>query len=253
MKFQYASDLHQEFPENRAYLQQKPIVPSAPYLLLAGDIHVFNQQEKEVDTFFDYLSENWIQVFIVPGNHENYLSGNMAELFHVDLDIRPNVKYVNHQKIELEGVDLFFSTLWSQCNSDSIQGIVRDFYNCTYNDDDYTYNHHNELHDRAVAWLNSELSSKSTKPRIVVSHFVPTLKVDGSFKAYNAHTRMLKDYYVANLDGFLPKWYVDYWIYGHNHSNRDCFEYDIQFLSNMLGYVKHGEHEKFVNDKILKI
>lgn len=245
MKFQYASDLHQEFPENRAFLQMKPLTPMAPYLLLAGDIHVFHQQESEVDTFLDYLSAHWKQAFIVPGNHESYILGDMAEVFEMNIKLRSNVTYLNHQKIVLDGVEILFSTLWSHCNEEKIEKIIRDFLNCTYQGGDYEYTHHNELHGRAVAWLNKELSVPSEYPRIVVSHFVPSRRVDNSIKPFNDHTSMMQDYYVANLDQFFPHWKVDYWIYGHNHCNYDIELDGIKFVSNMLGYVKTGEHERF--------
>ncbi|UXX79784.1 metallophosphoesterase [Reichenbachiella carrageenanivorans] len=202
-------------------------------------------QEKELDAFLDYLSDQWEQVFIVPGNHESYLFGNMAEIFEMEIKVRPNVTYLNHKKIVIDGVEILFSTLWSHCNEEKIEKVIRDFLNCSYDYGDYKYTHHNKLHDRAVAWLNRELSTPSQCPRIVVSHFVPSRQVDKSLKPFNDHTSMMRDYYVADLDQFLPTWNVDYWIYGHNHCNHNIEIEGVKFVSNMLAYVKHGEHERF--------
>ena len=75
MKIQFASDLHLEMGPNRNWLKLYPIQPVAPYLILAGDIFVLNRVDEEIDYFIDYFSANWEQVYIVPGNHENYAYG----------------------------------------------------------------------------------------------------------------------------------------------------------------------------------
>src|SRR2546428_5377608 len=113
MLLQYASDLHLEFPENKAFMKSNPLTPVGEVLLLAGDVLPFVLVDKHKD-FFDYVSDNFKHTYWVPGNHEYYhfdaakKSGAFCE------QIRNNVSLVNNWSVGIGGVQLIFSSLWSR-------------------------------------------------------------------------------------------------------------------------------------------
>ena len=253
MLIQYASDLHLEFLNNRRFLKKNLLKPVAPYLILAGDIDVFHKGKVREKWWFEYFSKNWEQVYIIPGNHEYYQNQDACNTLHLDYAVHDNVRYINNQKITIEGVDVYFTTLWSKLSNHLIEQYIGDFHCTKFNGIRYSATHHNALFLDTIQWLQTELALPKKNKRVVVSHFVPSLKVDAYPPAINDHTHLMKEYFVADLDLFLERWDIDYWIYGHNHRNNDTKVFDIQFLSNQLGYVQEDEHKEFVFDKVLEV
>ena len=109
MKFQYCSDLHLEFPDNKEYILNNPIKPTADILILAGDIVPFAVMDKHND-FFDYISWNFKMTYWIPGNHEYYYH-RVANSTALNTNIRENIFLVNNCVKEISGVNLIFSTL----------------------------------------------------------------------------------------------------------------------------------------------
>ena len=47
---------------------------------------------------------------------------------------------------------------------------------------------------------------------------------------------------------------IDYWIYGHSHTNIDAEIEGTKIMSNQLGYIAHGEQNNgFRNNKYISI
>ena len=130
--------------------------------------------------------------------------------------------------LELDGVEFYFTTLWSKCNSNLIEDYITDFKICFWGDEKYRWTHHNQFHQRAVEWLDENLSKPKSKPRVVVSHFVPSNEVNAYPDSDDLIIGpMIKSYFVAQLDEYLKKWDIDYWIYGHNHWNNDVDVFSV--------------------------
>ena len=72
MKIQYASDLHLEFKENSNFLKHHPLIVAAEVLVLAGDIGYIGDDNYSRHPFWNWASENYRQVIVIPGNHEFY-------------------------------------------------------------------------------------------------------------------------------------------------------------------------------------
>jgi len=95
MKIQYASDLHLEFPENKEFLLNNPLIPQGDILILAGDVMPFKQMD-EYQWFWDYCSKNFAFTYWVPGNHEYYHSDINDNIGEMHQSIGENVFLVNN-------------------------------------------------------------------------------------------------------------------------------------------------------------
>jgi predicted phosphohydrolase len=246
MKIQYASDLHLEFPENKAFLNKNPLLPGADILLLAGDIVPFKVLEKHND-FFDYLSDNFKTTYWVPGNHEYYYFDLAKKQGSFNEKIRENVFLLNNIAIQVQDITFIFSTLWSHisdANQWQIQQRLSDFHVIGYNKGMLLPAHYNQSHQDSLTFINKELAQTSDKRKIVVTHHVPT------FLNYPEEYQgdPMNDAFATELYDLILESKIDYWIYGHHH--RNIFDFKIggtSFITNQLGYVKYNENQGFEN------
>ena len=57
--------------------------------------------------------------------------------------------------------------------------------------------------------------------------------------------------FASNLNALIEENTIDYWIYGHHHTNTANFKIgNTQLITNQLGYIKYNENKGF-NDKAL--
>ena len=251
MKIQYASDLHIEFPDNKEFLKQHPLKPVGDILVLAGDIVPFAIM-KEHNDFFNYLSNNFEDTYWIPGNHEYYHFDIAKKTGSFHEKIRDNVHLLNNTVINKNGVDLIFSTLWSQISPAKqwvIERGMNDFYVIVYNGHKFTVPIYNQLHSESLSFIQKALINKADNS-VVISHHLPT------FMNYPEKYKdsVLNQGFAVELFDLIESNGPDAWIYGHTHGNTSGFAIGkTQLLTNQMGYVKYDEHKSFNNSNTLNI
>ena len=252
MVLQYCSDLHLEFRENKQFLNQHPLQPKAEILILAGDIVPFIEMDKHKD-FFNYISDNFKLTYWLPGNHEYYYSDVSERSGFINERIRDNVFLVNNISIQQNDVRLIFSTLWSKIspvNEWQIERSLSDFQVIKFNGHFFSVSNFNQLHSDSLNFIEKELSQNNAGKTVVVSHHVPTfLNFPSQYKG-----SILNEAFVVELFPLIESSNINYWIYGHHHSNTPDFSIgNTVLLTNQMGYVRNEENQDFRLDKIVTL
>lgn len=252
MKLQYCSDLHLEFKENKKFIKDNPLKPKGDILLLAGDIVPFAIIDREKD-FFDFCSDNFKHTYWIPGNHEYYSSDASFRSGRLNESIRSNITLLNNEVIELEGVKIIFTTLWSHISSKNqwyIQRRLSDFHVIKFDEGNFTPRHYNQMHEDSLDFLSTAMAKKFKGKTIVVSHHVPTfLNYPEQYKG-----DVVNEAFAIELFDKIERSKIDFWIYGHHHCNIPQFKIgETTLLTNQLGYVVNNEHGAFNPEAIINL
>ena len=246
MKIQFVSDLHLEFPDNRAWLAAHPLEVTGDILLIAGDSAYLDLPDSGRETykaydFRDWASRNYKQVIVCLGNHDFYGYYDLATMPDgYCLDIRPNVKAYYNSVVHLPDVDIIVSTLWSFIEPDIdfiVERSVSDFYRIKYEGHRLNAQNFNAEHERCLAFIKQSVTESKAKTKIVLTHHVPTqLCTVDEFKGST-----INGAFTVELGDYIADSGIDYWIYGHSHRNMDAKIGETQIISNQFGYLSHGE------------
>lgn len=254
MKIQYASDLHLEFAENTNYLAASPLQPEADILVLAGDIGYLGDEIYVQHPFWDWASDHFNQVIVIPGNHEFYKGydlGNLQDGW--TMEIRPNVSCYYNAVIPLsDDIDLIASTLWGHIEPKDAfvtERGVNDFHRIKLNGERLSYERFNEEHERCKDFVEKSIAESWAEHIIVATHHVPSYQlVSPRFIG-----SPINGAFTAEMGNFMAYSNVDYWIYGHSHVNIDKMIGNTRCVSNQLGYVSHSENKDFNPSKYIEL
>jgi len=249
MKIQYASDLHLEFRANREWLRENPLEVAGDILLLAGDVmHI-----EDCAWFWDWAGKNYKHVLAVPGNHEFYGS-NLAD--YAESFVKPiysNVAYYQNKVVRIEDTDFIFSTLWSDIAPEhelSVKCGLNDFRMIEFGDYRLTPHVYRHEHEFCVRMIKEMVEASTAKHIVVVTHHSPSLLTI----ATEHHTSPLRSAFATDLHYLMEDGRIDYWVYGHSHTNINCKVFNTEVICNQLGYVEHnGQMAGFRLDKYFEI
>lgn len=249
MKIQYASDLHLEFAENWRYLRDNPLQISGDILILAGDIGYIGDQNYQNHPFWDWVSENYQQVLVVPGNHEFYKYYDLSSVKDgCEGEICSNVHYYYNKVVRVEDVDFICSTLWAHIEDKDAhytEQCITDFRRIMHGDKMLTCFDFNMEHDRCFQFIKKAVEKSTAKHKVVITHHVPSFQLC----APEFEGSALNGAFTVEHENFIKDSGIDYWIYGHSHRNIDKVIGSTLCVCNQLGYVFANEQSTFIPDK----
>ena len=252
MKIQFASDLHLEMVANAAWLQSHPLEVAGDILVLAGDTAYL--EEGIPNWFLDWASASYQQVMLIPGNHEYYHYGDIAKRGEAwQWMLRENVGYYYNKVVTIGNTDFILSTMWSlitETEMFQVQRGLNDFYQILCNDNRFTPDDFNAEHERCKQFIIKGVAESKAEHIVVATHHVPTLQCVASQHQDSA----LSSAFAVEMGNIIAESHIDYWIYGHSHTNIDTSIENTKIVSNQLGYIAHNEqHNGFNNSRYIEL
>ena len=243
MRIQYCSDLHLEFEQNNRFMTEYPLSVSGDILILAGDI-VPIHDEFLSNSFFRYISENFRQIFWVPGNHEYYYNDISDFDFSSGIKLLGNISIINNTVIDYENIRFIFTTLWSKiskANEKYIGQNISDFECITKNKKKFIVPDFNKLHHESLTFLKYAISDNPDKT-VVVTHHLPSPLCNKDIHQNST----INEAFCSDLTDLIKESNAAFWVYGHSHHNqKPVYIGNTIMLTNQLGYVQLNEKDGF--------
>lgn len=256
MNIQIASDLHLEFPENRKWLKDNPLLPVGEVLLLAGDI-ISDKHKKKAKFFYDYIESKFKLIISIMGNHEFYYGQVNYAYPSYNKVIANNHYKLNNQICIFEDIKIISSTLWSYIPKDKekyLYKIVNDYkliYKKEYSDKiNIMIDETNYFNKISIDFLKEELNKNFNGKIIILTHHLPSFKC--IIKDYDDVDNM-KYAFASDLDYLVMENKINLWVFGHIHESVDLKIGNTRFVSNPLGYMEENQKNNFKRDFCINV
>lgn len=251
--FQILSDLHLEVGQQYSSFI---VPPSAPYLILAGDIGRLIDYESYL-AFLTKQAAQFEQVFLVLGNHEFYglsfLAGlERAQKLENEAVLNEKLVLLHQRRYNIPNseITILGCTLWSTVPEDAREVVrlkVKDFEKI----EGWTVDDHNASHEADLTWLRHQAldiqrqnksGAKGERVRniLVVTHHAPSMQETSSPKDVS---NPWSSAFATDLLGDASWGEVKAWVFGHTHFTTQFERNGIKVLSNQRGYVLPGSRE----------
>ena len=244
MKLQLISDIHLEHLEEdnkNIFDFSKILIPSAPILLMAGDISTYDC--KLLSLFLLWISERFENVFWILGNHEFYNTEglNMTDITIILRRLCPkNILILDNEHIIIGDVLFIGSTLWSEVPLEymhKIQRKLNDYKYIYHNDKLINCKDTNDLYKKSVAYIRETLNKNKNNKLVIITHHAPSIydTIEPKYRGDKLNYAFASNIILENSLDVI-------WCYGHTHYNVNMNKQKngYKLISNQYGY--EGEH-----------
>jgi hypothetical protein len=245
VRFQLLSDLHLEFPlsPHKHQYDTYTITPQAPYLLLCGDIGLFAQLPLFI-SFLWRISNDFLHVFLVLGNHEFYRVSRSAGLQTADemeRQLDGKLTVLHRRRVDIGDVTLLGCTLHSKLDPEQVHRITMGLNDFALVGEWGPAEYMRE-HEADLMWLKAELEEVEEGRRVIVAtHHAPATR-GTSNPAYDSSP--FRSAFATELVGDVAPGRVKVWAFGHTHWCCDFVEGGVRVVANQGGYSMGGKEGK---------
>lgn len=258
MKISLFSDIHLEIAD--WYFES---IDDADVIILAGDIAKGSEgitwaKKTIADRFPDKV------LIYVAGNHEYYDSNlGLLSQFQDTASHHQNLHFLENRVFKHDDVRFLGTTLWSDFSLYGAEAIescmaaasryLMDFRKIEFTEGRLLLpSNLPASFQKAVLWLDQELSKPFDGKTVVVTHFAPHR--DCIAPQYKGD--LLTPYFVNDLSWMMEKFPIDVWCFGHTHHNVDFIaKGGCRVVSNQVGYpmerFKNGHN--FRSDLVIEL
>lgn len=250
LQIQLMSDLHLEVGQQ--YLTFR-ISPTAPYLVLAGDIGQLSNYELYL-SFLRLQCDQFLRVFLVLGNHEFFGVSHdegvhLADCLEKEPSLSGRLLVLHRRRYDFEessDITVVGCTLWSQIQPEAreiVESKVKDFRRIQ----DWSVAKHNAEHDKDVDWLQKQIQMIRKEPNglhrriVVITHHAPSLRQTSKpSDTENPWTSAFASDLIGakNVPSLTD---VQWWIFGHTHYSTYFMSNGVKVISNQRGYSLPGK------------